>query len=191
MRRSWRPFELQPGLPPEGVAWEDFVREKWDTLDRARFLLDHVTALGAEEGLEFRFDRMIRAPNTRRAHALILAAGEPEAQWAMAERLFRAHFTEGRDLGDRETLRSLALEEGMPDEAVRRALDGDGDQAAVAESQAEARALGAQGVPFFVMETAAGTDGERRVTLTGAQPPEVLIRALDSLVSPARPDIEI
>lgn len=171
VRRVWRPFELRPDLPREGVEWAAFVREKWETLERAGFLFEHVTLLGAEEGLDFRFDRMARAPNTRRAHRVILAAGDDSAQWRMAERLFRAHFTEGRDIADPETLRALALDEGLQEQVVARVLDGSPMDGRVEESQAEAREMGVQGVPFFLL---AG-----KFALTGAQPPEVFLRALE------------
>jgi predicted DsbA family dithiol-disulfide isomerase len=173
VQRVWQPFELQPDLPPEGMAWEEFLDAKFDGAERAQPFLDHVAKVGREAGLELRFDRIRRAPNTRRAHALIVAGESEELDWQMAERLFQAHFNEGEDLSDSAVLERLGREVGLDEALVAKALDADDYRTRIHSSQAEAREREVHGVPFFLIEG--------RTRLSGAQPPEVFLQVLDSL----------
>jgi predicted DsbA family dithiol-disulfide isomerase len=126
----------------------------------------------ANEGLEYHLHGGVTG-NTFDAHQLLQLARERGAQDAMAERLFRAHFTERRSVFDRESLVALAGDAGLDQEEARRALEMDRYADAVRHDVEEARALGANGVPFFVLAN--------RYGVSGAQPAEffadVLARA--------------
>lgn len=178
VRLEWRPYQLQPDLPPEGIPWERMVEERFGGPEPAQFIFDHVTRLGADEGIEFRFDRIEREPNTALAHGFVLAARDDELEWDLAQRFFRAHFVEGQDLSDPKLLRSLAREVGVPDDVVRAVGRDGGMMEEVEDSQREAEQAGAQGVPFFLLDN--------RVALTGAQPAEVFVQAIDTTRTPAR-----
>jgi predicted DsbA family dithiol-disulfide isomerase len=169
--RRWRPFQLQPHMPREGIAWADFIRTKFGGPERARAIFDHVTGVGASVGAAFDFDRVANAPNTADAHRVILFAAERGDEWLVVDRLFRAHFAEGRDIGDAETLVELAANVGLDAAEVRRHLASDEKRDAVVRSQRMAEELGITGVPFFVF---AG-----RYAVSGAQPEDVLTRAID------------
>ena len=116
-----------------------------------------MSAAARAVGLEPDFAKIARQPNTLRAHALIGAA-QGDAQQAVVERLFLAYFVEGADLSSREALEQLAREAGLPDAAIREALDGAGAQQA-ARDDTEARKLGVSGVPFFVIDGKLGVSG--------------------------------
>jgi predicted DsbA family dithiol-disulfide isomerase len=169
--RRWRPFQLQPHMPSDGVAWSDFVRTKFGGPERARSIFDRVTAVGASVGATFDFDRVANAPNTADAHRLILLAAERGDEWPVVNRLFRAHFAEGRDIGDAATLAELAGSIGLDPAHVRRYLASDRNRDAVVQSQRTAEGLGVTGVPFFVFRG--------RYGVSGAQPEDVLTRAID------------
>ena len=100
----WRPFQLQPDLPREGMPWRDLIDAKFGGAARAEAIFARVAQAGAPDGIDFRFDRMTIAPNTRDAHRLIAYAAGQGREWPMALALFAAHFTEGRDVGDRDEL---------------------------------------------------------------------------------------
>lgn len=168
----WRPFILRPDLPPEGIRWEDFVREKFGGPEQAAAITGRVAAVGQEEGIPFHFERMTRAPHTEDAHRLILLAQEEGRAEAMAEALFHAHFTQGLNLNDREVLRRVAVTTGLDGTDVSELLSGDRFADAVRASLVEAVRLGVQGVPFFVFGG--------RYAVSGAHPPEVLARAMDA-----------
>jgi predicted DsbA family dithiol-disulfide isomerase len=153
----WHAFQLQPDLPAEGVDAERYFAAKFGGEERVQAIHDRVSAVGREVGLELRFDRQAHAPNTRLAHRAVKLAGDEEAA---IETLFAAHFADGENIGDPETL--LRLLPGVDADALQR---GDGD-AAVDDDLDVAAQIGVTGVPFFV---AAG-----RVAISGAHEPELL-----------------
>jgi predicted DsbA family dithiol-disulfide isomerase len=169
--RRWRPFQLQPHMPREGIAWPDFIRTKFGGPEQARAIFDRVTSVGTTVGATFDFDRVASAPNTADAHRAILFAAERGDEWPLVDRLFRAHFAEGRDIGDAETLAELAGNVGLDPAEVHDYLASDRNRDAVGQSQRRADELGITGVPFFIF---AG-----RYAVSGAQPEELLGRAID------------
>jgi predicted DsbA family dithiol-disulfide isomerase len=169
----WRPFQLRPEMPKEGVAWADFEVQKFGGHEKARQIFARVTGIGAEDGIDFRFDRIQVAPNTLYAHRLVLFAREQRREWEAVEALYAAHFTEGRNVGDLSTLVEIAEGIGLDAGAARAYLLSDRDTAAVTESQDEAYSVGVQGVPFYVF------DGQ--YALSGAQPVETFLWALDEV----------
>lgn len=171
----WRPFQLQPGIPPEGLPWDEVVRTKFGGPERARTMFQHVASAGAGDGLAFDFERIPAHPNTRDAHRLVLLAQEAGIGREMAEALFRANFQEGRDIGKTGVLADVAAQVGLDRDRVARFLGGDQLGRVVDESQAEARSLGIDGVPFFVL------DG--KYAFSGAQPLETFVAVLDRVRS--------
>ena len=167
----WRPFQLQPDMPPEGRSWDYVVRSKFGGPERARAMFAHVAAAGAADGVEFDFDAIASAPNTRDAHRLVLLAQEAGIGREMAEALFSACFAEGRDVGKADVLADVGARVGLDRGVVARFLGGDRLARVVDESQAQAAALGIDGVPFFVL------DG--RYAFSGAQPLETFVAVLD------------
>ncbi|WP_284349932.1 DsbA family oxidoreductase [Roseisolibacter agri] len=174
---SWRPFQLQPQLPREGVDFATHMRGKFGSDARLATMFGHVADAGAGDGLGFRFDRVTVAPNTTDAHRLVLWAQAQDDDAAVGERalatadaLFRAYFAEGRDVGDRAVLTELAVAQGHDADAVRAMLASDAYELDVRDGQRDAARLGIQGVPFLVLD--------QRLAVSGAQPAELFDRAL-------------
>lgn len=170
----WRPFQLQPDLPPEGKPWDELVRTKFGGPERARAMFGHVASAGAEDGIPFEFDRITVAANTGAAHRLILLAQREGVGLAMAEALFRAHFNEGRNVGDTGVLADVAAGVGLDRGRVAEFLAGGELADEVQRSQAEAAEGGISGVPFFVLEG--------KYAFSGAQPVETFVSVLDQVV---------
>jgi predicted DsbA family dithiol-disulfide isomerase len=126
-------------------------------------MLDRVTAVAAQAGLEYRFD-LLKHTNTVKAHELLHFAKAQGRQHELAERLMSAYFTEGRHLGREDELVELAADAGLDVDAARDALRSGRYLDAVRADQAQASAYGITGVPFFVID---GTYG-----VSGAQPAE-------------------
>ncbi|GIV97621.1 MAG: DSBA oxidoreductase [Herpetosiphonaceae bacterium] len=173
VERRWRPFQLQPNLPRSGMPWHEFVQRKFGGLQRAQAMFNHVAAVGAAEGLTFAFDRMVSAPNTCDAQRLILFAEHQGCEWKAVDALFAAYFAQGRDLSRLDELVAIAAEIGLDAGQTRSYLMSDAGIAEVVESQEQAYVLGIQGVPFYIF------DG--RYAISGAQPVNVFLRALDSV----------
>jgi predicted DsbA family dithiol-disulfide isomerase len=165
----WRSFELDPGAPPEreGSSAEHLAGKYGMSVEQAEGTNAQMTALATSEGLEYHLDRT-RGGNSFDAHRLIQRALQDGLQDAMKERLMRAYFTEGEAIGDRDTLIRLAGEVGVDGEA---ALTDQQYADAVRGDEELAMRIGIRGVPFFVLD--------RRYGVSGAQPPELLLQALD------------
>lgn len=167
----WRSFQLNP-WHPKGVReshGDSLAGKSGVSMEQVREMNDRVTALAAAEGLEYHFERYI-VVNTLDAHRLTHLAKASGLGPEMHERLFRAQLVEGEILDDPETLVRLSGEVGLPEAPVRRVLGSDEYSGEVAADIAEARALGANGVPFFVID--------RRFGISGAQPSDLMLSAL-------------
>jgi predicted DsbA family dithiol-disulfide isomerase len=162
---TWRSFELDPGAPAsrEESAAEHLAGKYGMPVEEARARQAQLAAMAAGDGLEFNFDR-VRAANTFDAHRLTHLAAAHGLQDAMVERLQRAHFTDGEQLSDRETLARLAAEVGVADAAEM--LASDRYAAEVRDDERLAQEIGITAVPTFVVD--------RRIAVAGAQQPEVL-----------------
>ncbi len=174
---AWLPYELNPDLPPEGEDRKAYMLRRFGDVNRFAAGQRQLIELGASLGIDFQFERVSRAPNTRRSHALINWAGEAgaAAQSRVKERVLRAHFTEGRDIADPEQLVALAAECGLDAEAARAALDEPARRATIVALETQAQRWGISGVPTFIFE--------RRYAFSGAQPLEVFLGAFDRVVA--------
>lgn len=166
----WRPYQLDPTIPAGGLDRAAYMEKKFGKDGRLKTVHDNLVRLGAEVGLPFAFDRIKRAPNTLDAHRLIRWSASAGAQRDVVDRLFKAYFVEGRDIGDRTVLIDIARESGLDAGIVEKLLNESADKGAVEGEIAEAQAIGVTGVPFFIF---AG-----RLAVPGAQDVDVLRRAL-------------
>lgn len=165
---AWRPFQLNPGMPLEGMDRTAYLEAKFGSREVYRRLEEQVRT--AEEHLEFAFDRITVTPNTLAAHRLIWYAGTQGRQDAMVETLFRFYFVEGRDIGRAETLSEAAGQVGLARHEVEVFLGGNQGLDEVRRAEAVGRRLGIRAVPCFVI------NGES--IMAGAQPVEVLTDAI-------------
>src|SRR2546426_1052263 len=109
----WLPFQLNPTMPKNGISRRDYRTKKLGSWERSLELDAQMAAAGEAEGIHFSFDRTERTPNTLDAHRLIWLADQQGIQDAVMEALFRAYFTEGRDISDRQTLLDVVAEVGL------------------------------------------------------------------------------
>ncbi|MGV9479640.1 DsbA family oxidoreductase [Gordonia aichiensis] len=169
-------YLLAPDTPADTDAPEiDFlVQSKGMPAEQVRQMFAHVTQVAADAGLHYDFG-IARHANTRKAHELLHYAKSVGRQSEMAERLFAAHFTEGKFVGGVAELADLAAEIGLDRDAVESALLAGTYADAVDADLAQANAYGISGVPFFVI------DG--RYGVSGAQPPEVLAQAIGQVLA--------
>lgn len=147
----WRPFQLNPEMPREGVARAEYRAAKFGSLERSAEADARVAQAGAAAGLTFRHDLMKRTPNTVDAHRVIALAGVLGLQGAVVDRLFRAYFQEGLDIGDRAELARLAGEAGMDPAEVLEFLATNGLEEQVLAEDAQFRQGGLSGVPTFAL----------------------------------------
>ncbi|MBX6320446.1 MAG: DsbA family oxidoreductase [Rhodospirillaceae bacterium] len=167
----WRAFQLNPGMPPEGMDRQAYLEAKFGGSDRARRMFEMVRAAGAGEGIDFAFDRIKRTPSTLNAHRLVRFAAQYGLQARLLDAIFEAYFLEGRDIGSARVLADVAVAVGFERAAVRLYLQTEADAEAVLGEDRVARRLGISGVPCFVFNG--------RFALSGAQEPEALFQLFD------------
>ncbi len=175
----YRSFELDPSAPAGmTTATVERLADKYGmTAQQADDAQRQMEQRAAQDGLEFRMDGL-RSGNTRDAHRLLHLAKAHGVQAALAERLHRAYFTEQASIFDHSSLTELAVEAGLDRDDVTRVLAGQEYGDAVDTDEEMARALGANGVPLFIID--------RRYGISGAQPPEVIEQVLDQAWADAR-----
>ncbi|TNF65107.1 MAG: DsbA family oxidoreductase [Rhodobacteraceae bacterium] len=170
---EWHPFQLNPDMPAGGMDRRAYLEAKFGGRDAAVRAYTPVVEHARAAGLEIDFEAMRRTPNTLDAHRLIHWAGIEGRQGAMVDALFRAYFTEGRDIGDAEVLADIADGVGMDASVVLKLLASDADRDLIAERDRHSRAMGVNSVPTFIVA------GQHAVP--GAQPPELWRRVIAEL----------
>ncbi|WP_029434084.1 DsbA family oxidoreductase [Blastococcus sp. URHD0036] len=176
----WRSFQLDPSVPEgETHATLPALAAKYGrSVEEMRGTMRHVEETAAGEGLRYDLANGVSG-NTLLAHELLHLAAERGVQDTAKERLLHAHFEEGRSVFDVDSLAALGAEVGLDEDEVRAALADHRFRPAVEEDIATARALGATGVPFFVVD--------RRYGASGAQPAELLLQVLEKAWADAQP----
>jgi predicted DsbA family dithiol-disulfide isomerase len=169
----FRPFFLDPTIPPEGIDRHAYMAAKFGE-ERLKTIHDPLIAAGKEDGVPYAFDRITRTPNTLNAHRLLRWAQAAGVQPAVAEALFMAYWHFGQDVGDTDVLAAIAATNGFKDSGIRELLASDRDVDAVQAEVAQARAVGVTGVPTFILANKYG--------VVGAQSAEALAGAIRKAV---------
>jgi predicted DsbA family dithiol-disulfide isomerase len=171
---TWKSFQLNPSIvtDTEISIFQYLSDSKGIPLEKAKEMNAGIALSGRQLGIEYNFDRAVVA-NTFRAHVLLHLAKKYSKQDAVEELLFRAYFTDGKNVDDPEVLKTIAAEAGIdPDEALK-AVTGEDYEDEVRHDFYEARQLGIKSVPFFVFN--------RRYGISGAQPVELFLQTLDKI----------
>lgn len=162
---QWHPFQLNPGMPADGVDRAEYLEAKFGGRDKAVQIYARVEEAARQAGLAIDFSRIKRMPNTLNAHRLIHWAGLEGRQTPVVSALFRAYWREGRDIGDTATLAQIAGEAGMDPTVVERLLASDADRDDLIARDIDARKKGVSAVPTFLIA--------QRHVVSGAQPTEL------------------
>ena len=168
---SWQPFQLNPDMPADGMEREAYLAAKFSGRDRAGRAYQTIAQAGGERGINFRFDRIRRTPNTVNSHRLIHRAGKKGVHDDVVEALFRVYFQDGRDIGDTEVLADVAAGAGLERDDILDYLRSDEDAAYIRVEDDRVRLQGVNSVPCFVIED--------KYAVSGAQSPEVFHQLFD------------
>ena len=168
---NWRAFQLNPDMPKNGIAREQYIEAKFGGPERAQGIYDNIRRVGETEGLEFRFDKIKRTPNTILAHRLISWSKHLKISDLVVERLFKAYFFEGLDIGSMETLIELLEELEINTEAFKSYIKTDNGLDEVSDETRFAYENGITGVPCFIFD--------KKYSVSGAQEPEAFFPLFD------------
>lgn len=184
---EWKSFQLDPSLPEvQDSNYTDYLMvSKGLGRPQVEGMLNNVTQMAKGVGLEYDFDRAVMV-NSFKAHRVLQLAKTRGLGDAAEERLFRAFFTEGRNIADDDTLLELGKEAGLNETEIRSSLSDERYSDMVRQDIQEARAIGVTGVPFFVFN--------RKYAVSGAQPPQAFLQTLEKTYAEwreANPEIKI
>jgi predicted DsbA family dithiol-disulfide isomerase len=171
-RVEWHPFQLNPDMPLGGMDRTAYLEAKFGK-GRVPALDAQVAQVARDAGVDMHPERAVRIPNTLDAHRLIHWAGLEGRQTPVVSALFRAYWTDGRDIGDAAVLAQVAGEAEMDMAAVARLLASDADRDDIAARDADARAKGVTAVPTFLID--------RRYVVQGAQEPAMWTQVIDEI----------
>ena len=169
----WRPFQLNPTMPPEGMDRREYLEWKFGGREGAVKVYSQIEAAAKEAGIEVDFSKIDRTPNTIDAHRVIRWARTEGSQTAFVTRLFQLYFNEGADISDHQVLINAAMETGMDGRMVMRLLATDADLEETRAEDVSARERGVQGVPCFIVGN--------KYAISGAQEPGVWAQVIQEL----------
>ncbi|SDJ23586.1 DsbA family oxidoreductase [Salimicrobium halophilum] len=171
---EYKSFELDPDAETQTKPnmHEKLAKKYNKTLEQAKEMTSHMEEEAKQSGLTFRFDQVIPA-NTFDAHRVAKFAEEQGKNDEVTEKFMQAVLTDGKNIGDAETIYELAVEAGLDSDAVAQVLRSEDYTEAVRNEEREAYQLGVQGVPFFVIN--------RKYAISGAQPKETFDQALEQV----------
>jgi predicted DsbA family dithiol-disulfide isomerase len=171
VRVRWHPFQLNPHMPRDGVSRQEYRTAKFGSWERSLALDAQVAEAGRAEGIPFDYAKVMRTPNTLDAHRLIGLADTEGIQDAVVEAVFRAYFTEGRDISRTGVLLDVVAEAGLDRKRAETFLNGDEGLAAIRAAEEQARRAGVQGVPYFLINDT--------LALSGAREPSAFLAAFE------------
>lgn len=172
---EWKSFELDPAAnPPKGVSQEELLAKKYGKdVSWARHMNNNLTDMARKAGLDFHMDQVVPA-NSFQAHRLIHLAKVHDLQDKMKERLLKARFVEGQDIGNIDTLRKLGADVGLKQDEMNVLFETENFTEEVRQDEKLAHEIGVQGVPFFVFN--------QKYAVSGAQPVEVFKEVLEKSI---------
>ena len=168
---TWRAFQLNPDMPKGGMDRQAYLTRKFGGEENASSVYGRIKQVGDEEQIPFDFSAIRNTPNTVDSHRLIRFAAENGCSDQIVEALFKSYFFDGRDIGDHNVLREVAISAGMDETQVSEFLAGDRLIEEIQSEDSVARRMGIQGVPCFIFNG--------RHVLSGAQPAEVFWQMFD------------
>ncbi len=171
----WRPFQLDPSTPPEGVDRKAYMERKFGSSEKIKPIHLALLKAGDDEGIPFAFEKIARTPNTLNSHRVIRWAHSLGVQNDLVERLFHSYFVEGADIGQVKVLAAIADGVGLDGELVEELLSSDADIESVTREDTMARKIGINGVPTFLIGG--------KVLVNGAQDAEHLARVIDTVAA--------
>ena len=170
---TWRPFQLNPTMPLDGMDRTTYLEAKFGSLEAFDRMEEQLLAVGKDERIPFAFEKIQRTPNTFAAHRLVWYAAQRGKQDEVVETLFRVYFLEGKNIGDLKILTHVAGEAGLDQTETEAFLASEKGVVEVKAEETVGHKLGIRGVPYFVLN---GT-----YAISGAQPPDSFVAALKKI----------
>jgi predicted DsbA family dithiol-disulfide isomerase len=169
----WRPFQLNPDMPLEGIDRELYLTSKFGNKEDADLIYKRIEDEGKLNNIFFQFNNIKKTPNSFFSHKLLAYAHRKRKQTQVLETLFYQYFIEGSDIGDLQTLIQIAKDTKIYDKNIKNYIISNKDNENLLNEEKQAREIGVNGVPCFIFN--------KELVVNGAQPKEKFVQIINSL----------
>ena len=163
-KQTWRPFQLNPGMQPDGMDRQEYLISKFGSADAAKTIYDNIYDEGIVEGINFNFDSIMTTPNSFNSHRLLALAYKQGVQENVLDNLFESYFLNGEDIGDPNVLLDIAIKHNIGAEDFKSYLSDQDNIEPLANEEIQARKMGINSVPTFIIN--------KQIVINGAQTSE-------------------
>ena len=171
---NWKPYELHPEIPAEGFDKKEYYKIKFGESSGTSDRLNFISEEGKKVGIEFNFNKSKNLPNTFLAHRLLWLCRSKNIQDILAEALFHAYFTDGRDIGDQDELIEIASEYGLNREEIRKFFKTNIGHDEVLREENRAREMNIFSVPTYIFN--------KKYLLVGGQEPDTFVAYMKKVI---------
>ena len=163
-KQTWRPFQLNPNIPPDGMDRQEYLVSKFGSVDAAKTIYDNIYEEGLKEGIDFNFDLIEITPNSFNSHRLLALAYEKGLQEKVLDDLFESYFLKAEDIGDPNILLEIAVNNSIDENELKNYLSNQENIEPLANEELQARKMGINSVPTFIVN--------KQIVINGAQTSE-------------------
>ena len=163
-KQTWRPFQLNPGMAPDGMDRQEYLVSKFGSADAAKTVYENIREEGLKEGIDFNFDSIEVTPNSFNSHRLLAIAYEKNIQEQVLDDLFESYFLKGEDIGNPNVLLSIAVNNSIDEDRFKNYLSNKDNIEPLANEELQARKMGIDSVPTFIVN--------KQIVINGAQTSE-------------------
>jgi|TARA_B100000686_G_C16695523_1_gene920271 predicted DsbA family dithiol-disulfide isomerase len=171
---NWKPYELHPEIPAEGFDKKEYYKIKFGESSGSNDRFNFISDEGKKVGIEFNFNKSKNLPNTFLAHRLLWLCRSKNIQDTLAEALFHAYFTDGRDIGDQDELIEIASEYGLNREEIRKFFKTNIGHDEVLREENRAREMNIFSVPTYIFN--------KKYLLVGGQEPDTFVAYMKKVI---------
>lgn len=164
IKQTWRPFQLNPGMPPDGMDRQEYLISKFGSSDAAKTVYENIYEEGVKEGINFNFDLIEVTPNSFNSHRLLALAYKAKIQEKVLDDLYESYFLNGKDIGDPNILLQIAIKHKIDAEKFKNYLSDQENIEPLANEEIQAKKMGINSVPTFIVN--------KQIVINGAQTSE-------------------
>ena len=164
IKQTWRPFQLNPGMPPDGMDRQEYLISKFGSSDAAKTVYENIYEEGVKEGINFNFDLIEVTPNSFNSHRLLALGYQADIQEKVLDDLFESYFLHGKDIGDPNILLQIAIKHNINAEEFKSYLSDQENIEPLANEAIQAKKMGINSVPTFIVN--------KQIVINGAQTSE-------------------
>jgi predicted DsbA family dithiol-disulfide isomerase len=169
----WRPFQLNPEMPLNGINRQQYLTSKFGNEDNARSVYQRIEDEGKKNKIYFQFNKIAKTPNSFLSHKLLAYAHNKKKQTEVLELLFYKYFIEGEDIGSLDVLIKVSKDADIYDQHIEKYIISKEDNNSLLNEEKQAKNIGINGVPCFIFN--------KELVVNGAQPTKNFIQIINSI----------